>query len=84
VTAPAPEPGTVSAASTNTAISPALTVSGIAFQDGSNDNMAIINGIAVSRGATVEGVRVEDIQKDRVRFSHSGEKFEVLLNKSNR
>lgn len=63
---------------------PKLTVNGIAFQEGGNDNLAIINGVTVSSGTIIEGVRVEDIQKDRVRFSQGGEKFEIILNKSNR
>jgi general secretion pathway protein B len=63
---------------------PALTVNGIAYQDGGSDNLAVINGITVSSGDVIEGIKVEDIQKDRVRFSHGGEKFEIILNKSNR
>ncbi len=63
---------------------PHLTVNGIAYQEGGSDNLAVINGITVSNGAVIEGVKVEDIQKDRVQFSHDGEKFEIILNKSNR
>ena len=63
---------------------PHLTVNGIAYQEGGSDNLAVINGITVSNGAVIEGVKVEDIQKDRVKFSHGGEKFEIILNKSNR
>jgi type II secretory pathway component PulC len=63
---------------------PVLTINGIAFQDGGNENLAVINGITVSSGALIEGVLVEEIQKDRVRFSQSGEKFEIILNKTNR
>ena len=59
-------------------------MNGIAFQEGSRDNMAMINGIAVSSGEMIEGVRVEDIQKNRVIFSQGGEKFEIRLNKSNK
>jgi hypothetical protein len=65
-------------------IQPKLTVNGIAFQEGGGENLAIINGSTVSNGSIIEGVRIEDIQKDRVKFSHGGEKFEILLNKSNR
>jgi general secretion pathway protein B len=63
---------------------PALTINGIAFQDGGVDNLAVINGVTVSSGAVIEGVKVEEIQKDRVRFSQGGEKFEIILNRSNR
>lgn len=84
--APIPEsrPVSLPIAPTSTVTRPSLTVNGIAYQDGGSDNLAVINGITVSSGAVIEGVRVEEIQKDRVRFSHDGEKFEIILNKSNR
>jgi len=63
---------------------PILTINGIAFQDGGSENLAVINGITVSSGTLIEGVMVEDIQKDRVRFSQGGEKFEIILNKTSR
>ena len=61
---------------------PVLTVSGIAFQDGA-DSVAVINGVTVSNGSVIEGARVEEIQKDRVRFSRGAEKFDSILDKSN-
>jgi general secretion pathway protein B len=61
---------------------PVLKVHGIAFQDGA-DSVAVVNGITVSKGSVIEGARVEEIQKDRVRFSRGAEKFEVDLDKSN-
>lgn len=61
---------------------PIVRVNGIAYQDGA-DSVAVINGVPVSRGALVEGVRIDEIERDRVRFSFGGEKFEVLLGKSN-
>jgi general secretion pathway protein B len=76
VTAPVPLAPAV------TPVKPVLTVHGIAFQDGA-DSMAVINGITVSKGSMIEGVRVEEILKDRVRFSRGGEKFEIILDKSN-
>ena len=63
---------------------PILTINGIAFQEGGSDNLAVINGVTVSNGAIIEGVKVEDIQKDRVRFSQGSEKFEIILNKLSR
>jgi general secretion pathway protein B len=63
---------------------PPLKVNGIAFQDESADRVAIVNGVSVSNGSVIEGAKVEDIQKDRVRFSYGGEKFDVALGKSNR
>jgi general secretion pathway protein B len=61
---------------------PLLKVHGIAFQDGA-DSVAVVNGITVSNGSVIEGARVEEIQKDRVRFSRGAEKFEIILDKSN-
>jgi len=61
---------------------PVLKVDGIAYQDGA-ESVAVINGITVSNGSVIEGARVEEIQKDRVRLSRGGEKFEIILDKSN-
>ncbi|MFA7060169.1 MAG: general secretion pathway protein GspB [Pedobacter sp.] len=63
---------------------PSLKVNGIAFQDESTDRVAIVNGVSVSSGSIIEGAKVEDILKDRVRFSYGGEKFDVALGKSTR
>lgn len=63
---------------------PTLRVNGIAFQNNSADSMAIINGVPVSSGATVEGATVEEIRRDRVVFQKSGEKFEIKLGQANR
>src|SRR5450631_1162603 len=57
---------------------PSLTVDGIALSDGEN-RKAIVNGKSVSVGSLIEGARVEDIQENRVRFSHGGKKFEVTV-----
>jgi general secretion pathway protein B len=63
---------------------PLLRVNGIAHQGGSADSVAVINGVPVSDGAMIEGVKVEAIQKNRVRFSYKGETFEIPLGQSNR
>jgi len=65
-----------------TTAKPVLKVNGIAFQDGA-DSVAVINGITVSSGSMIEGARVEEIQKDRVKFSRDGETFYIILDKSN-
>jgi general secretion pathway protein B len=59
-----------------------LKVNGIAFQEGA-DSVAVVNGITVSIGSVIEGARVEEIQKDRVRFSRSDVKFDIILDKTN-
>lgn len=58
-----------------------LKVGGIAFQEGSVNNAAFVNGVLVSKSSLIEGARVEEIQKDRVRFSRGSERFEILLEK---
>ena len=63
---------------------PHLRINGIAFQKGSADNKALVNGVPVSSGSTVEGATVEEILNDRVRFSYHGEKIEIPLGQSNR
>ncbi|MEI6206872.1 MAG: general secretion pathway protein GspB [Desulfuromonadales bacterium] len=63
---------------------PALRVNGIAFQHGSADSVAMINGVPVSSGSEIEGVKIEEIHKNRVEFSYNGEKFEIQLGQSNR
>ena len=65
-------------------MAPLIKVNGIAFQGNGPGSVAVVNGVPVANGSMIEGARVEDIQKDRVRFSYGGEKFEVDLGKSNR
>jgi general secretion pathway protein B len=62
---------------------PTLKVDGIAYHFGSTDSLAVVNGNMVYVGAMVEGAKVEDIGKDRIRFNYEGERFEVPLGKSN-
>jgi len=62
---------------------PTLRVDGIAYHLGSADSLAVVNGTTVYAGAIVEGAKVEEIGKDRIRFNYEGERFEVPLGKSN-
>ena len=62
---------------------PALRVNGIAFQDDGSGSVAMINGEPLTRGGIVNGVTVEEIYKNRVKFSYHGELFEVPLGQSN-
>ncbi len=59
--------------------SPALTVSGIAYQDNPAESMAVVNGALVKSGMTVAGVQIERIFVDRVRFRGNGGVFDVPL-----
>ncbi|MHC1696600.1 MAG: general secretion pathway protein GspB [Geobacteraceae bacterium] len=59
---------------------PALTVTGIAWEKDSPVHLAIVNGTSVVEGSMVNGVRVEKILPDRVRFTFENRSFEVHLN----
>lgn len=61
------------------ASSPRLGISGIAWQQDSAARIAVVNGISVSEGSSVDGVIVEQIFPDKVRFSHQGKSFEISL-----
>lgn len=63
---------------------PTLRVNGIAFQNNGADSMAIVNGTPVSSRSVIEGITVEEVQKDRVLFQRNGEKFEIQLGQANR
>lgn len=63
---------------------PTLRVNGIAFQEGSSGSVAMINGEPLSNGSVVGGAKVEEIFKNKVKFSYNGDTFEILLGQSNR
>lgn len=63
---------------------PVLRVNGIAFQDGGADSVAMINGSPATSGSVIDGVKIEVIYKNRVRFSYNGDNFEIQLGQSNR
>ena len=60
---------------------PALNVAGIAWQKDNAFRMAVVNGVPVREGDTVEGATVKEILADRVRFSFNGKEFEVPMEK---
>ncbi len=62
---------------------PALAVTGIAYQQGSASRMALVNGRSVMEGTIIEGARVEAILQDRVRFSFDQRTFDVPVEKGN-
>ena len=63
---------------------PTLTLSGIAWNKDSADRLAIINGEPTATGANVNGVIVEEILPDRVKLSHNGRIFELLIGRDAR
>jgi general secretion pathway protein B len=54
-----------------------INVSGIAWQDERSLRRAVINGHLVGEGAEIEGAKIIEIKENRVKFSRSGEIFEV-------
>jgi general secretion pathway protein B len=79
----APQKSTPHQLSASTKSVPALRVNGIAFQGGGADSVAMINGEPFSSGAVINGAKIEEIHKNKVRFSYNGEVFEILLGQSN-
>jgi|OpeIllAssembly_1097287.scaffolds.fasta_scaffold111604_2 general secretion pathway protein B len=55
-----------------------ITVSGIAWQDERSLRRAVINGFLIGEGAEIQGAKIVEIKKSRVRFSRGGEFFEVV------
>ena len=58
-----------------------LKVNGIAYQDEPADSMAVVNGVLVKRGMTVGGMKVDEIFRDRVRFSGRDGLFDLQLSR---
>jgi general secretion pathway protein B len=58
---------------------PNLRLSGIAWQKDSANRYAVVNGMAVSQGSTIEGAKIEEILPDKVRFSIGSRNFEVPM-----
>lgn len=60
---------------------PSLRVTGIAWQKDSASRIAIVNGQAVSEGASVGSARVQTILPDRLEFICAGQRLSVPLEK---
>jgi len=85
--APAPKPDPVVKAAPlrpPAVIEQTLSLSGIAWNKDSADRLAIINGQPTATGATVNGVVIEEILQDRVKLSHKGKSFELLIGRDAR
>ena len=60
---------------------PNLKLTGIAWQKDSASRLAVVNGSAVSQGSMIDGVKIEEILPDKVRFSVGQRNFEISLGK---
>lgn len=61
---------------------PSLSVSGIAWNKDSSERLAIVNGQPLTTGSVIGNAIVEEIYKDKVRFSSNGKSFEIFIGKS--
>jgi general secretion pathway protein B len=59
---------------------PPIKLSGILWSEDPSARRAVINGMVLSEGAVMEGVKVIEIGPNSVRLSHHGEPFEVSIN----
>jgi len=59
--------------------SPSLNISAIVWYEEPSKRFAMINGLIVTEGAFVEGMKVEEIYPDRVRFLHNGQHLEISI-----
>jgi general secretion pathway protein B len=59
--------------------SPSLNVSAIVWYEEPSKRFAMINGLIVTEGSVVEGMKVEEIYPDRVRFLHHNQHLEVFI-----
>jgi general secretion pathway protein B len=58
---------------------PSLKISAIVWYEEPSKRFVMVNGVIANEGSVVEGVKVEEIYPDRVRFSHNGRPFEIPI-----
>jgi len=59
--------------------SPSLNISAIVWYEEPSRRFAMINGLIVTEGSLVEGMKVEEIYPDRVRFLRQNQHLEILI-----
>jgi general secretion pathway protein B len=58
---------------------PSLNISAIVWYEEPSKRFAMINGQIVTEGSVVEGMKVEEIYPDRVRFLHRNQRLEIPI-----
>lgn len=58
---------------------PSLNISAIVWYEEPSKRFAMINGLIVTEGSVVEGMKVETIYPDRVRFLHRNQHLEIPI-----
>ena len=56
-----------------------LRLSAIVWHEEPSKRIAVINGTITTEQSVIEGVKIEVIYPNRVRLSHNGRPFEILL-----
>jgi hypothetical protein len=59
--------------------SPSLNISAIVWYEEPSRRFAMINGLIVTEGSLVEGMKVEEIYPDRVRFLRQNQHLEIFI-----
>ena len=59
--------------------SPSLNISAIVWYEEPSRRFAMINGLIVTEGSVVEGMKVEEIYPDRVRFLQQNQHLEIFI-----
>ncbi len=58
---------------------PLLNISAIVWYEERSKRFAMINGLIATEGSFVEGMKVEEIYPNRVRFLHNGQPLEISI-----
>ena len=58
---------------------PSLNISAIVWYEEPSRRFAMINGLIVTEGSVVEGMKVEEIYPDRVRFLQQNQHLEIFI-----
>ena len=59
--------------------SPSLNISAIVWYEEPSKRFAMINGLIATEGSVIDGMKVEEIYPNRVRFLHNGQHLEISI-----
>jgi general secretion pathway protein B len=59
---------------------PSLKITVIVWDEDPSKRWAMINGMKITQGSVIEGVKIEEIRLTGVRFFHNGRSFEIPMN----
>jgi general secretion pathway protein B len=67
------------AANGSAATSPSLNISAIVWYEEPSKRFAMINSLIATEGSVIEGMKVEEIYPNRVRFLHNSQHLEISI-----